>query len=360
MFLAWKEIRDSVQLSETVVNIYDQCLFLNPKIKINDKPIFWKDFIEKGITHIKHITYEVVPGFLSSRAVAELMCDDITDQDLNRSDVIDKHKQLHEALPQSWKSIVSENINPIHSNRIPHISIIVNKTCIDLLVCTVKVFYRLLVEKTFQEPTCYTFWRAFFDARDLHFNRRWAMIRCVWKPPDLIELDFKIMHHVIFTNEKLYRIKILDSALCKVCNLHVEDYRHMFLECPKLHDFKAFIVTQIECLFQFCEAGFLNSVCFDELILLGFPNEKEKLNVFFLNYLLSVYRFCIFKRRTMCNQNENAKFLMINFFKYTLKHYISYFHQYCKNKNMMSIFNKKVTYNNPLIGETNDVLLFRF
>ena len=38
-----------------------------------------------------------------------------------------------------------------------------------------------------------------------------------------------------FTNEPLYRMKIVDSPECPLCNNTPETIEHAFLECQKIH-----------------------------------------------------------------------------------------------------------------------------
>ena len=181
----------------------------------------------------------------------------------------------------------------------------------------------------------------------------------ITKPPDLIELDFKVLHNVIFTNEKLFRFGKIDSPLCCVCQVEIETLQHIFCSYSLLQSFKSFLVKHIECLFKLCAPNVLNSVDINELLLIGFPTQVKRLNSFFLNLFLSVARYCIFKRRIMCNNGMNLP--LQNFFRYSLKHYVSYCHYYfCKIKNNKTLFYKKIISYNSLVQETDDILIFKF
>ena len=43
--------------------------------------------------------------------------------------------------------------------------------------------------------------------------------------------QFKLLHNRIITNKKLYKMKISDSMMCKICLTEVDSIKHAFLEC---------------------------------------------------------------------------------------------------------------------------------
>jgi hypothetical protein len=64
------------------------------------------------------------------------------------------------------------------------------------------------MEKLFQCPVSNKFWKNVFEIADTTYeDKRWAKSLQLYKPPDILELDFKIFHNVIFTYEKLYKIR---------------------------------------------------------------------------------------------------------------------------------------------------------
>ena len=48
-------------------------------------------------------------------------------------------------------------------------------------------------------------------------------------------LQFRLMHRIIFTNELLHRMKIVDSPECPLCNNIPETIEHLFIVCHKIH-----------------------------------------------------------------------------------------------------------------------------
>ena len=82
-------------------------------------------------------------------------------------------------------------------------------------------------------------------------------------------------------------------------------------------------------------------------------------NIVFVNFIMSVARFCIFRRRNLI-KNGQKNVNLIQLFRYTLKHYVTYFYVYLSQvKNMKTVFQKNFLLDNPLIEESDDVILFK-
>ena len=45
------------------------------------------------------------------------------------------------------------------------------------------------------------------------------------------EFQYKVLNNIVFTNEKLFKFKILDSPLCSFCKREVESLEHLFYYC---------------------------------------------------------------------------------------------------------------------------------
>lgn len=58
----WYAIENSMHIVRED-DVYNFCLFCNPKVQLNGKMLKWNDFIDAGIPHIKDISFEVYPIF---------------------------------------------------------------------------------------------------------------------------------------------------------------------------------------------------------------------------------------------------------------------------------------------------------
>ena len=56
------------------------------------------------------------------------------------------------------------------------------------------------------------------------------------------EFQYKLLNDIIFTNEKLFRFKMINSPLCNFCKKEVESLEHLFYYCKCTEAFwQAFI-----------------------------------------------------------------------------------------------------------------------
>ena len=45
------------------------------------------------------------------------------------------------------------------------------------------------------------------------------------------EFQYKLLNNIVFTNEKLFRFKMINSPLCAFCQTEVESPEHLFFQC---------------------------------------------------------------------------------------------------------------------------------
>lgn len=182
-----------------------------------------------------------------------------------------------------------------------------------------------------------------------------------YKPPEIIELDFKMYHNAIFTYEKLFKIGKTESNCCPICSLQNEDIIHLFIGCNELHEFiNKFVVYHLETLFKDVDVNIFNTLRFDEMFFSSLSTGIKNVNTFFVNFFLSICRLSIYKRRQLFIKSQQ-KMDVTKFCKYMLKQFISYNHyQLCIKENRRNIFSKLFLNRNPLVKETEGVLIFIF
>lgn len=73
MFSAWYAIEDCVIFNGKESDVYNFCLFCNPKVTNKGKMLKWNVFIKAGVTHVKHIAYEVITGFFFNQVLILLI-----------------------------------------------------------------------------------------------------------------------------------------------------------------------------------------------------------------------------------------------------------------------------------------------
>lgn len=356
MFRALDYIREDVHFNLSVENIYDQPLFCNPNILYCQKCILWHDFIQAGIVQVKDICYEFKEGFLNDNAIVEMIRDVYSE--CNSVDVRKRYNILKSVLPDEWCHVVLTEIHHRKNNRFIDANISVKSKLLDFKSCTTKQLYFITSHKICQKPTSYERWIEKLDILEDDLRKVWSNVNYFWKPSCMMELDFKVAHCCIFTNSKLLKIGLLDNSLCDLCKTEDETIVHLFITCEELMEFHEYINGKIIVLFENCDSDRMNTVDYEEILLFGCFGKYKGVNTDFLNFMLSVARYCIFRRRNLVKLAQ-SNVDVIRLFKYTLRHYVSYYYEYlCILKDMQSIFEKKFIMHNPIVKQSDEILIF--
>ena len=83
---------------------------------------------------------------------------------------------------------------------------------------------------------------------NLTFNKRWTNIYGGLKKFHDADIDFKILHNILFTNNKLFIFKMIDSPLCTLCNNEEETVFHLFIDCPEINSFWKRLIDKLNLL----------------------------------------------------------------------------------------------------------------
>ncbi|CAC5426724.1 unnamed protein product [Mytilus coruscus] len=159
---------------------------------------------------------------------------------------------------------------------------------------------------------------------------------------------------------KLVTMKLIKYNVCDVCEKEVENITHLFLSCSELVEFHLFLQQKLSVLFDNVDSDKINNVVYEEVFMFGLLGSFKGVNVSFINFMLSIARYCIFRRRNLL-KNLNSNVDLIRQFKYTVKHYITYLYKYlCDARCMRNVFEKHFLKNNILVQETEGVIAFNF
>ena len=86
-----------------------------------------------------------------------------------------------------------------------------------------KIFVNHIFEVGYHQTTCIT------DYFNLAFSST--------KETKLIMFQYKILHDIVFTKEKLFRANIANSHLCYLCLETKQDLKHMLVSCQFVSEF---------------------------------------------------------------------------------------------------------------------------
>lgn len=344
MLYAWNDLKQNFEYDLSIEQIYNQPLFYNPEICYKNKCLFFDTFVKAGITKMKDICYEFIPGFLSTRSIIEIISEALPDT--SESIIEKEYCIVRHSIPYIWNDIVNKNTNTNNFEELPIFMIYLQNKMYTFSEMQTSSLYKALRLQVVSYPTSYNFWETKFQ--NIKMDKLAELIQLDVKYPDMKEIDFKIYHNIIYTQEKLFKMRLVDSNRCQFCNKEIEDILHVFISCTRVENFKQFLLYHIENLLQRLPNEVINELNFDEMILLGFIHNSNSVNYTFVNFMLSIARLSIYKTWKMFTMFQK-KVDVIIFFKYLFEKYIEYSFYYYENRGDFNYFQKKFVHNNPII-----------
>ena len=215
---------------------------------------------------------------------------------------------------------------------------------------TTRGFYWALLENVARIPTAFNFWRGF--NANIQYKDIWKP-NYSYKPPECIQLDYKISHNVVFTMKKLKLIGYVETDLCCLCKSEIEDICHLFIYCSHLRTLLDCLAKMVEDLFRYVPTYVLNDNNFQSMLLFGYHKRDKKICLPFLNLMLSCARYAIWKRRNLC-LHEKKLFNVEQLFKAKFKDLLKTIKFNLYSKQSSEMFRAQFLLHNPYLGIDND------
>ena len=195
-------------------DIYDQILWYNSNIKINNRLVFYGKAFDKGLLYVRDL-YEKC-----SVMSYEQFC-------TKYGNVLNlmEYNSLLDALPTAWRKLSSEEEDHeikdsyfqelLESKKV--VSVIYARlneenTCIPRLV---GIWETKLAEAVDEEDICASF---------VNINKFTNVVK-------YRSFQYRLMHNAILLNDRLVYMKIVATDRCYLCGKAKETYVHLFCEC---------------------------------------------------------------------------------------------------------------------------------
>ena len=78
-------------------------------------------------------------------------------------------------------------------------------------------------------------WREMFENLDWKHIYRSTFTSTI--DSKLRSFQYKYLMRIVPTNEYLHRCKLVSSSLCELCDMNVEDQKHLFWACTRIQEF---------------------------------------------------------------------------------------------------------------------------
>ena len=210
LLLWWSEFRESFA-SE---NDWKIILWNNKDIRIDNKPVYYKNYFKSGIIYIHDLLFNL----------------NTTDSYNYFSNKIIKSNFLQWAgLRHSVPSHLKE-ISPSKLTISPLLKI--GNNIFDIKGKKSKDYYSLLVSKKAQPPNVIRKLKSDFNFTTQQFKEIFLLPHLVALESYVKAFQYKVINSILYTNSKLSKIGFRIDDACTFCNDEPENLYHLFYECP--------------------------------------------------------------------------------------------------------------------------------
>ena len=215
VLLAWSRVaftKDIDILNQA--DILRQVIWYNSAIRIGNKPVFYKNAYEKGLTTL----YDLLDDQLNLMSNINL-CNKYGLTTMQLNSVIN-------ALPKHWKRVLFKEKTVSFPGINPY-SELLEKSKI------VKHAYQLISSNNTAMFPTYVKWQAklYTEMSFQDFINLFARIRATTNYVKLRSFQYRMLCNAIITNVHLAKWKIISSELCCFCDEAPETMLHLFYEC---------------------------------------------------------------------------------------------------------------------------------
>ncbi len=225
VMLYWLELYDTKV--NNAVDVYNQFIWNNSNVRIGNKPIFYKKWIDKGILTIADVTN--CNGHI-------LLKDEFCNKYNINVNFLD-YLSFTSAIPKQWRSSIKDVHKPNFNYDLEKGPALLVKNvykCLSKLQCN--NFYWLFIDKMFVKPTSKDSWR---NKNGLIFNE--IVWKFIYSLPYSLTVDtrlhsfqFKIVHRILACKYNLHIWKKSDNNTCEHCDDNcIDDLFHFFIDCSK-------------------------------------------------------------------------------------------------------------------------------
>ena len=141
-------------------------------------------------------------------------------------------------ISPQWRSIIKNSTILFAIDLIPNVPFIrTEEKSVPVLDISSKQIYWLFLEKKPVPPTAKQKLMTKYPNIVLDWKKVYSLAFQTTLDSKIREFQYKILNRIVFTNEKLYRLGIVDSPNCAFCHDEVESIEHLLFFCTKSAEF---------------------------------------------------------------------------------------------------------------------------
>ena len=203
----WSEFRENFASTEDWRNI----LWNNKEIRINNSPIFYKNFFDSGIVRTNDL-------LLNLNSIESF---NIIKNRVEKTNFL-TWAGLRHAVPHELKNMMLPISSP---------SLVIDNNVFDITKKKSKHYSSLLINKKAQFPSAFNKFQSEFHLSVDSLQKVFTLPHKVALEPYVKAFQYKILNSILYTNTKLYKTGF---SLCNKCTFYQSDLEtlHHLLCCP--------------------------------------------------------------------------------------------------------------------------------
>ena len=211
----WSEFQIEFAAEKDWQNI----IWNNKDIRINNKSIFYKNFFESGIIYINNLLFEL-NNIDSYNVILNI---------INKTNFL-VWAGLRHAIPSHLKT----NTNPVLEISL---SLMINNKVFDVLEKTSKHYCTLLISTKAKFPNNAQVLKRDFNLNEEQLKKVFILPHTVSSEPCVRAFQYKVLNSILFTNTKLFKIGFITEDICSFCKSDSETLSHLLFDCLKAKSF---------------------------------------------------------------------------------------------------------------------------
>ena len=126
------------------------------------------------------------------------------------------------SIPNDWKLIIKQSQQHVCPPANDMIQINIGSAAVDILKATSKILYNEFKRKKQTAPSAQNKIKLKFPDFSLAWKEIYSLPFVVTHDTKTREFQYKLLNNIVFTTEKLFRFKMIDSPLCAFFQTEVE------------------------------------------------------------------------------------------------------------------------------------------
>ena len=200
LIILWKQICSTEP--KNIAEILGQSLWNNKFIRRKDKPIFYRQFSDRGINTTSDLITEDRKFLRWSQARDKYQ--------LPNKDVM-RWLGLIESIPRDWKSVIKNDSSGFsRTYSISNDVRVLDKT-IPLQAVTSRIAYTLLTKPLIEKPTAQKSISELLGTSDINWKGVYQLPHRVTNEASLHVFQYKILNNILYLNNRLHKFGFVES-----------------------------------------------------------------------------------------------------------------------------------------------------